>query len=285
MLVAGGILDQFFLPRVSDPENMRKDWSRLFAASDFRWQMGLRTGDVLAFLAPTPDCTEILAERRQLLAESRAEYAMLLDAGKDMLAELRTLAVSCGALGASEDCSLDGVGCALEPDFVLLQPSPGGPVIVGGVVCFPSSWSLPEKMGRTLEETHGPVPALNPQLGERIRTALDRLAPGVAWERENWGLARDGNRNHHPARARKRLDETVAPNELWLRVEHQMLYRLPQTGGILFGIRLKITPWRELVQNEDAIAGLRCSLETMPDEIASYKGLATARRQILNWLA
>jgi dimethylamine monooxygenase subunit A len=284
MLVARRLLDHFFLPRVSDAENMSRDWSRLFAASEFRWQMGLRTGDVLSFLTPTPDHAEILAERRQLLAESLPEYAMLLDAGEDMLAEVRRLAVSCGALDASEDCSLNAIGCALEPDFVLLQPSSSGPVIVGGVVCFPSSWSLPEKMGRTLEETHSPVPSLNPQLGERIRTALDRLAPGVAWERENWGLARDGNRNHHPARARKRLDETVAPNELWLRVERQMLYRLPQTGGILFGIRLEITPWHELMQNEEATAGLRRSLETMPDEIASYKGLATARRRILNWL-
>ena len=103
MLVARRLLDHFFLSRVSDGENMRKDWSRLFAASDFRWRMGLRTGDVLSFFAPTPEHAEILAERRQLLAESRAEYAMLLDAGEDMLAELRTLAVSCGALGASED--------------------------------------------------------------------------------------------------------------------------------------------------------------------------------------
>jgi Protein of unknown function (DUF3445) len=142
---------------------------------------------------------------------------------------------------------------------------------------LPSSWALPEKIGRTLHETHAPVPDLNPQLGERIRTALDRLPLGAAWERENWGLSRSCERDQHPDRILRRLDETVEPDELWLRVERQVLYRLPQTGGILFGIRVEIIPWHEIVQSEGARAGLRRSLETMPAEIASYKGLSTAR--------
>jgi hypothetical protein len=263
---------------------MSHDWSRLFSSTEFRWQMGLRGGDVRSFFAPTADHAEILTERGQLLDESPGDYAMLLDAGKNLLEETRTFAVAAGALNATADHSLESLGRSLEPDFVLLLPSPNGPVVVGGVVCFPSSWALPGKVGLTLEQTHGPVPALNPQLGDRIRTALDRLAPGVAWERENWGLARDGNRNHHPHRPRKRLDETVEPNDLWLRVERQVLYRLPQTGGFLFGIRLEITPWSELVENKEAIAGLRRGLETMPDEIASYKGLWSARGRILSWM-
>jgi dimethylamine monooxygenase subunit A len=264
---------------------MSHDWSRLFSSTEFRWQMGLRGGDVRSFFAPTADHAQILAERRQLLDESPGDYAMLLDAGKDLLEETRAFAVAAGAFDTAADHTLESLGRSLEPDFVLLVPSANGPVIVGGVVCFPSSWALPEKMGLTLEQTHGPVPALNPQLGERIRTALDRLAPGVAWERENWGMARDGNRNHHPHRPRKRLDETVEPNELWLRVERQVLYRLPQTGGLLFGIRLEITPWSEFAGNGEAIAGLRRGLETMPDEIASYKGLSSSRGRILKWMS
>ena len=246
--------------------------------------MGLRGGDVHSFFAPTVENAEILAERTQLLDESPTDYATLLDEGKPLLEELRSLTFESGPLEASAEQSVETLGRALEPDFVLLLPSANGPVIVGGVVCFPSSWALPEKIGLTLEQTHGPVPALNPQLGDRIRAALDRLASGVAWERENWGLARDGNRNHHPGRARKRLDETVKPEELWLRVERQVVYRLPQTGGLLFGIRLEITPWYKLVQSEEGVAGLRRGLETMPDEIASYKGLLSAKDRILSWL-
>lgn len=263
---------------------MTQDWSRLFASSGFRWQMGLRTGDADSFFLPTSERVEILAERGRYLDECPADYAMLTDSGRPLLAEMHQFAVAGGALDPTSDYLLETLGRKLEPDFVLLTPSPDGPIVVGGVVCFPSSWSLPEKIGRTLDQTHGPVPDLNPQLAERIRTALDRLPPAGAWERDNWGLSRDGERNHHPHRARKRLDETVEPDEIWLRVERQILYRLPHTGGILFGIRLEITPWLEIAQSEDAKAGLRRSLETMPADIASYKGLLSARSKILGWL-
>ena len=263
---------------------MSHDWSRLFASTDFQWRMGLRGGNVQSFFAPSAQNAEILAERNQLLDESPTDYATLLDEGIPLLEELRSLAVELGILEIGAGQAVETLGRTLEPDFVLLLPSVNGPMIVGGVVCFPSSWALPEKIGLSLDQTHGPVPELNPQLGERIRAALDRLAKGVAWERENWGLARDGNRNHHPRRPRKRLDETVKPNELWLRVERQVVYRLPRTGGLLFGIRLEITPWHELMESEEGIAGLRRGLETMPDEIASYKGLLSAKNRILGLL-
>jgi hypothetical protein len=263
---------------------MTKDWSRLFADSGFRWQMGLRAGDAHSFFAPTSENQEILAERGRCLNNSPADYAALTDAGRPLREETRQFAVACGALDPGADSALETLGRGLEPDFVLLLPSSDGPIVVGGVVCFPSSWALPDKIGRTLHHTHGPVPDLNPQLGERIRTALDRLPPEGAWERENWGLSRDSERNHHPKRAWKRFDETVKPDEIWLRVERQILYRLPQTGGILFGIRLEITPLHEIVQFEDAREGLRRSLETMPAEIASYKDLLSARPRILEWL-
>ena len=246
--------------------------------------MGLRTGDANSFFAPTSEQAEILAERGRCLDESPADYAMLIDSGGPLLAEMQQFAASAGALDRATDYPLEALGRRLEPDFVLLGPSLNGPIVAGGVVCFPSSWSLPEKIGQTLDQTHAPVPDLNPQLAERIRTALDRLPPAEAWERDNWGLSRDGARDHHPHRDRKRLDETVEPDEIWLRVERQILYRLPQTGGILFGIRLEITPWNEILCSEVAKAGLRRALETMPSEIARYKGLLSARSKILGWL-
>src|SRR4029434_3562885 len=87
---------------------------------------------------------------------SPLEYAMLSDARRPLLEETRQFAVTCGALDPAAGHSLETLGRTLEPDFVLLVPSPNGPIVVGGVVCFPSSWALPEKIGRTLHETHEP---------------------------------------------------------------------------------------------------------------------------------
>ena len=263
---------------------MTQDWPRLFSASGFRWQIGLRPGDAPAFFAATPEHREILKTRAELLDESPADYAALLEAGCPLLEETARFAADAGALSSAEGHSIESLGRALEPDFVLLRPSAEGLLVVGGVVCFPSSWALPEKLGRALHETHAPVPGLNSQLGERIRTALDRLPPGGAWARENWGLARDGDRNHHPKRARRSLDASIGPGDVWLRIERQILYHLPQTGGLLFGIRLEIMRWEQLAQIEDAMHAFRGGLETMSDEIAAYKGLLTARETILGWL-
>ena len=261
---------------------MPLDWPRLFPPGEYGFHMGLRAGDAREFFAPGEDHTALLAERAHWLDAAPDDYAQLLPEGGPLLAEAAALAAAWGTPNAGD---LPALGRTWEPDFVLLSADENGAWRVrGGVVCFPSAWALPEKLGRTLAETHAPVPTLNATLAARIDTALARLAPGAAWERENWGLARDAERNHHPARPRLRLDETITLEEVWLRVERQCLLKMPRTGGLLFGIRLIILPLAEVLANAEARAGLRRALESMPEEVAIYKGLARARATVLDWL-
>lgn len=261
---------------------MPLDWSRLFPPGDFRWHLGLRPGDARAFFAPTGEGEGLLAERAGWLAAEPGEYALLTEDGVPLLAEAAVLARSWGVPLA--DDSLHALGRAWEPDFVLLSLGEAGPVVEGGVVCFPSSWALREKLGRTLSFTHGPVPKLNEQLAPRIDTVLRKLSAGAAWERENWSLARTPERNRHPRREEPRLDGTIMPDEVWLRSEHQVLLRLPQTGGVLFGIRIELVPMRTVLAEPVAREGLRRALESMSDEAAVYKAVTTARPVILSWL-
>jgi hypothetical protein len=139
-------------------------------------------------------------------------------------------------------------------------------------------------MGRPLELIHDVVPGLNEQLGARIGTFLRRMAPGMAWQRANWGLSRSAELNQHPARALPRLDATVTADEVWLRVEHQALVALPKTEGVLFGIRIAVHPLARVKMDPAAVAGLRRALQTMSAEMAGYKNLATARDAIIGML-
>jgi hypothetical protein len=256
------------------------DWTRLFPDADFRWPIGLRPADARAFFAPTGE-PGLLAERARWLEEAPGDYALLAQEGAPLLAETAALAAEWGMHLPTSDV-LTGLGRAWEPDFVLLACGAEAHTVVGGVVCFPSAWALREKLGQTLAFTHAPVPGLNEQLGTKIHTMLARLAPGAAWARENWGLARDAERNHHPARPRPRLDDSTRPEEVWLRIERQVLYKLPRTGGLLFGLRLEILPLTALPP--EAKAGLARALATMPEEAARYKGFAAARAGLLAWL-
>jgi hypothetical protein len=148
-------------------------------------------------------------------------------------------------------------------------------------VCFSSHWDLREKLGLPMADIHAPVPGLNETLGRQIDGFLRRIKPGTSWERSNWGLTRTGELNLHPSRQLPRLDAGVTLDEAWFRLEEQSLVALPDSGGILFGIRLVIRPMREIKADPDARQGMIRALRTMPELMARYKGIAPARERLL----
>jgi hypothetical protein len=169
------------------------------------------------------------------------------------------------------------LGCAFEPDFLLMKLDQGRPRLLGGCVCFPSSWDLQEKIGREMSFIHEAVPGLNSALGNQISGFLAKIRPGVSWNRTNWGLSRSAELNQHPRRGIPRLDESTEIDGIFLRIEHQSLAALPESGGILFGIRIEVVPLRRVMEDERAARRLAEALRTMPEEVARYKGLAAVR--------
>ncbi len=231
----------------------------------------------------------VLQERRNWLAEEFAQYAGLLPGYESIVAETVEWASKIGtsvsahpptALGA-----LRALGESWEPDFVWMFPDDAGVHrLVGGVVCFPSSWALSQKLGCTMSKVHEPVPGLNEALDRQIETFLRKLEPGVIWRRENWGLSRDANLNHHPSRPRVPLDENVTADNVWLRMEHQMLFKLPRTLGILFGIRVEVVSLSTVIAVPEAADRMAHLLSTMSDSAARYKGLWSSRNTIVKLL-
>ena len=111
------------------------------------------------------------------------------------------------------------------------------------------------------------------------------MTPDIASLRANWGLSRSPELNLHPKREVPRLDASVTIEEVWLRVEHQALIALPRTGGVLFGIRVVVHPLAEVKRDAEAARGLRRALQTMPEPMAVYKGIAAARDRLIEILA
>ena len=267
------------------------DLAGLFPDADYRLQMRFQRGGVGDFFNPWRNQANVLEQRRHWLGHESSVYSALLPDGAPLLDEF------IGQSGhwafepplprqhAVPHEQLRAIGEALEPDFLLLKPDESGQMtLLGGCVCFPSSWSLEEKMGRPLDFIHGVVPGLNEQLGHSIAQFLQRMTPDIAWRRANWGLSRTPELNLHPQRVLPRLDATVTLEEVWLRVEHQALVALPRTGGVLFGIRVVVHPLSEVKQNLEAASGLRRALQTMPEPMAEYKGIAPARKALLKVL-
>ncbi len=259
------------------------DFSDLFPSGDYRFHMGLRRRELPAYFesSPSPIHEQLLVERNKWLDHDPSTYAAVLDDGVPMIEETVRLARSWGTeLPDTEDSCLE-LGRRWEPDFLLLDNQLR---LQAGCVCFPTGWSLEEKVGKPIDWIHAVVPGLNEEIGSKVERFLQTLSPGHSWERANWGLSRSPELNLHPKRELPRLDATVTCDEVWLRVERQALVALPETGGILFGIRLEIGSLAELCENRDARIGLRNALETMPEPIAAYKNIASARNQLLRFL-
>lgn len=250
----------------------------LFPDGDFRFHLTLRRGEPREFFRAHDPSGAMVAERARWLASAPARYAAMTPNGEALIEELAEL---CATWGVARESNLTALGAALEPDFLLLSPDAKGEFrLRGGALCFPTAWALEEKIGHTLDFIHGPVPGLNAALAAPINQFLTRLKPGIAFHRDNWGIAATDELNLHPSRQLAAPAAPVALDRLWLRVEHQALVALPKTGGVVFGIRIAVHRLDVVARDRAAAEGLRRALDTMPPALAAYKRLETVRAEI-----
>lgn len=179
------------------------------------------------------------------------------------------------------DHPLHRLGHLLPEDLCLLTPSPGGWRLTGGVVCFPSHWLLPHKLGRPLPGIHRPVPGYDAKLAVPVDRFFDTLSPGRLVWRSNWGLSDDPELFQPGGGAPK--PATGAGLPLYLRVEKQTLFKLPRSRAVLFAIRTHQRVLEQLAPEQKAqFADI---LRSVPDDVARYKGLDRNRPRALAILA
>ena len=260
----------------------------IFPSGNYAFHMRFRRGAIPDFFANQPDAESVLAERRKWLDCNAADYAAMLPGGEAILDEVIELAKTFGVPVPQAGTPIErciALSRSWEPDLLFLRIEANSqPELVGGCVCFPSSWSLAEKIGRPLDVIHEPVATFNAQFANPVRQFLDKMKPGISWERINWGLSRSPELNQHPMRMLPRLDGSVNLNDVWFRVEYQSLVALPKTQGILFGIRLVLESLEVLSHDAEFSRGLERALQTMPESVARYKGILPARDRLIELL-
>ena len=189
-----------------------------------------------------------MAERARLLATRRDAVLQSLPGSEAAEAEL--LAHVLGALppafrveGATVTCSdgrvvpTDGAPLAvlstlLQEDLLILQKRGDEHVLTAGLLCFPASWTLAEKIGRPLTRIHAPVPCYAGAVAGRVQRLFDRVPAGRAMWRCN-ALGYADPDLHHP-RVETAPHRSEAPR--YLRCERQSVLRLPGTGAIVFAV-------------------------------------------------
>ncbi|TVS04051.1 MAG: DUF3445 domain-containing protein [Rhodobacteraceae bacterium] len=209
-----------------------------------------------------------MKERRKLLAERPADVLDLLPGGQEAAEEvldevLRDLPEhGFTAEGARVTCP-DGftveidptrplwtLGHLLQSDFCLLQKRGAEHVLTGAVLCFPSSWTLAEKLGKPLMRIHKPVESYDGQMGARVQRMFDLMRPEQPLWRANLLYYVD------PALFQPRSER--APKQrrresVYLRSERQCLLKLPRCGAVVFSIHTAVIS-RDCLTPEQAAA-------------------------------
>lgn len=256
-----------------------------------------------------------MAEKRRLLAERHGDvFCALAEAAA---ASREVLALFAGhlatqhprmfrrtgatlenlALGESWDLDttdlhpLDLAGRLVQEDLCVMQSDavPAGPYrLTAASLCFPTRWRLAEKIGKPMQAIHAPVPLYPERLARPVDRFFEKLTPERPVCRTNFSLLDNPALFQQGGHGRREPDPTLTPDNagtrIHLRMERQTLRRLPQTGAILFTIRIHQSPLAVFEDDPQGAAALASSLRTMPPEMFAYKSMPVLGEPVLAYL-
>jgi len=242
---------------------------------------GVMPLDPSEWLAPGADTERQMAQRRASIETARDTVLAGLPESEDAQAELCEAVVAhTGAAVPDDPSPLGQVGRMVQEDFCLLQQRADEAEyrLTAAILCFPSRWSLAEKLGHPLTHIHGPVPDYTDDLARRVNRLFEGVRVGRPLWRANWTV--------HPT------DELHQPSGDWrqagdgplhIRVERQTFLRLPRSEAVVFGIRTYVDPLDAL--SDAQATALREALMPLGPEEIGYRGGVALHRATLDALA
>ncbi len=164
--------------------------------------------------------------------------------------------------------ALEEAASLVSDDLCILEARrPGDWRLTAGVLCAPTYWTLPERMGLDLGALHGPVPGGDPELAARIGRIFTGLKPDVILQRFNWTVQASDKRYtpDRPSAAGKQAED------LYLRVERQTIRKLPETGAVVFTIRICVDPLLPILEDGSTRERFEDAWLGAPVHIRRYK--------------
>jgi hypothetical protein len=166
-------------------------------------------------------------------------------------------------------------GLAVQEDLCIMTRKPEAWILSAGSISFPSFWSPKDKLGRSLDQMHFPVPKWNDKIGKAITQRMDEIPVGVPYERFNWTLTTEKDK-FQPCGVRVHpnlSDPIYVRDNFFIRTERQILYKLERTKDILFTIRTYLNPISYVEQDDALRIGMHDALVSSDADTLVYKGV------------
>ena len=250
--------------------------------------MGARSLDLARWFVVDDELDADVARKRELIADGRDLVVGHLPGSERACEEVLELIAGWRGVAPGDGGEHPLVRAALlvQDDLAVMEHRAGEWILTAGVVCFPSHWSLGDKLGMPLSLVHAPVAHYDRELRDRVERFHDRLAvERPAWRR-NWSVT--GTPELHLRRGVRLAPppERIAADgsPMWIRSERQTLRRLPRTGAILFAIRIQRAPLGVLLQRPDLASRMLAAVRSWDAPKRGYSSTGGALGQLTAWL-
>ncbi len=177
------------------------------------------------------------------------------------------------------------VSWCVQEDLCILQEADGLYSLTAASLCAPSYWRLLDKIGRPIDAIHAPVPGYREALAGKVNRFLQVLTVERPVWRGNWSVV-SSDRLYQPG-----LEEQAGVDDpdsvgktCFLRMERQTLRRLPETGAVLFTIRVTVTALQDLCEEPEVLADLQKAIAGLSAAEREYKSLHRLEPALSTWL-
>lgn len=192
-----------------------------------------------------------MSYRRELMRTRRDAVFQAMGTAGAACRELRDIICSEGGYPISEnEPALLDVAGHVQEDLCILQKQGNSHILTAAVMCFPSSWDIRQKIGRSIDSIHDPVPEFS-DVSRTVERMLSAIRVEQPLGRANFLIYTDPEL-HQPRG--EGIDKPIDPHApRYIRVERQTFRRLPESLAVVFAIHSYIVPEASLSVQEHAL--------------------------------
>ena len=186
--------------------------------------------------------------------------------------------------------TLDTLAAQIQSDVVVISRNESDNWMSAIHLCYPNHWAAEEKIGKDFATTHLRVAGIE-KINQRAKAIVNTMIERKPMVRFAWGLSTDTRLNHHPQTPNNIASEEwhgrdfdLTNPRLFIRIERQVMWGLPEHNAAIFTIRTYFRDCRVIKKNVTLKNKLFSAIESMTPESLIYKGLVESKQDILAWL-
>ena len=187
-----------------------------------------------------------MAYRRDLITSKRDRVFVADDVAFNACKELRDIL----GIMPSDNHPLIDAALSVQEDLCILQKQGDHHILSAAVMCFPSSWDVRQKLGRSIASIHEPVPEFTD-----VSLTVERMLSAIRIEqplgRANFLIYTDPELHQPRGEGVSKPINPSAPR--YVRVERQTFRRLPETLAVVFAIHTYVVPESILSAEEHSL--------------------------------